>query len=139
MGVNRSQAGGAASARPSRGTKRSAVLLSVMVPGLGQLVQRRWLAAAFFFWSFMVMLIGLIVIVARVLVLNFSAALRFAEDAAADAEFHALPIGWIVVLFVVSLAVYAWSIVDAFQGQCRSSAADAGPPAPSDGRHGTGT
>jgi len=103
---------------------RSAVLLSVIVPGLGQCVQRRWVAAFLFFSSFMALLISLIVIVLYSLVVNLKAALAFAEDSAGEVSFFRLPAGLVFVLFCAALVIYVLGVIDAYRVQCRSREAE---------------
>jgi hypothetical protein len=90
----------------------SPVMLSAIVPGLGQFAQRRWLAGLFYLVATLVPGVGMVVVVVRALVRNFNAALAFAE-AEPNQPFGTLPVPMLIWLIALCLLAYAACMVDA--------------------------
>ena len=97
---------------------RSSVYLSVAVPGLGQLVQRRWCAGFFFLVAFLALMGAMVATVLRALVINWLAALSFAQSPSAEVSLS-VPVVPLLALLSLALVVYTWAVIDAWRAQGR--------------------
>jgi hypothetical protein len=90
----------------------SPVMLSAIVPGLGQYVQRRWVAGTLYLVATLGPGVAVVWLVVRALMQNLNAALAFAE-AEANQPFGSLNIPMLIWLTLLCLLSYAACMVDA--------------------------
>jgi Na+/H+-dicarboxylate symporter len=96
-----------------RPVSHAPLILSLLCPGIGQLVQQRWVAGLFYLTLFMGLCIGLIAIVAGMISTNLDAAMAFA-DHQPNKAFAAGATRRILLLLAASILVYFVSIVDTY-------------------------
>lgn len=95
-----------------------AVALSAVVPGIGQLFQRRWIPGLFYLASSLGLFGWLATLLTRAMVANFEAALAFAEGAP-NRPFAILPAPKVLAILGLFLLVYAAALIDAYVASLR--------------------
>jgi len=92
----------------------SAVLCSAFAfPGTGQFLQKRWLAGIFFAVTVTFFFLLAVMIAAWAPLYNWALHLAAAPADMPRAAFHGR---WALVSFLISLALQAWNIFDAWRG-----------------------
>ena len=87
------------------------VLSAFVYPGLGQLVQRRWLAGFLFLVTFTICFVMLAINVIVPLFKTLNAVMAFANDGSNEKFGGISPLG-ILVPFVLSIVIYIANVVD---------------------------
>ena len=100
---------------------RDAVLLSALVPGLGQVIQRRWISAAVHAVLFNWFAVVLIVRVFRLMMQSFRAALDFA-DRSPNSSFGEIPLKQILIPFGLSMLFWFSGLIDTAWAARRAAA-----------------
>jgi len=106
---------------------RTAVFLSAVMPGLGQLSQGRWISAFVYAFAFTLLFILIMVTVLVPLVTNLSVALSFAADPTCQRPFVEVSFLRLFSLFGLCLIVYLAALIDAYRSQQRRTAERSGP------------
>ena len=97
-------------AKPSK----TPLLLSTLVcPGLGQMVQGRWIAAFFYFISFLSILGGLLFMVISFLYSNLQKAITLAQTGTSE-PFDNLSPKTILLPFFFAMLIYTLNVFDVF-------------------------
>lgn len=92
------------------------IILSAMVPGLGQLVQRRWTAAAAFALLFAATLACFLFLAAGIILAFYRMGYDFEHY-----EPEGLPVLPAGILFFTALLVYAINVADAYRAYRRAA------------------
>jgi hypothetical protein len=92
------------------------------MPGLGQVIQRRWVSAAVHALFFNGFALVLVVRVVRALIANFKAAMEFA-DGASMSPFGTLSFRDILIPFALTMLFYVSGLVDTVRAARRAARA----------------
>ena len=99
-------------------TERHAMLLSALVmPGLGQFMQQRWLAGLFFSVAFLICFVALAMETLVPLFANIKASIDMAEGA--NVPLRELRIATILIWLALALLIYFGSLLDAWLAEQR--------------------
>jgi len=110
-------------------SRRAAAFVSAFVfPGGGQLLQRRWLAAAFFMLSFTAFFVVFIITVVGPLLDNLRYAVQLAEFGRAP-PFEKIDVSRAVLSLLAAGALYFWNIADVLGAGRRRRTSPPPPPA----------
>jgi hypothetical protein len=110
--------------KSSRLAPRISILLSAMVfPGTGQVMQRRYLAAALYAIPFAILFIRLLYIIIVPMIANVEIALELAQGSS-DRELQQLSVSDILITFLMGFVVYIANIIDAWSGARRMTASE---------------
>ena len=90
------------------------MILSLLCPGIGQLVQRRWLAGLFYLLVFLALCTWLLAVVAGMMSTNLTAALAFL-DREPNKEFATGSKHMMLWLIASTLVVYLAGIIDTYR------------------------
>ena len=105
------------------GSKLPLFLSALVFPGLGQLVQKRWMLGCFFLGAFTLSFLVFAVLLVILLVRYYEIGFDFFHF-----EEHPLHFRGLIVTFLVSMGLYAWNVVDAAVAQFRATRPE--PPVP---------
>jgi hypothetical protein len=90
------------------------MMSAFVAPGVGQLLQRRWFAAAFFGLGFLAVFVAFGVCAARILVTFYRVGLS--PESMEDPRLSVVPL---LVTLGLGLVVWGWGLVDTYLGERR--------------------
>jgi hypothetical protein len=112
MAANREQC----TAPKAKPTRLPILLSAFVMPGAGQFMQRRWLAAWFYCLGFLFTFVMFALYLVKILTAYYSMWLRFETYQAGPVPFKAV-IGW----FLLAMAIYAAGVIDTYVAHMRAN------------------
>jgi len=100
---------------PARRNRLPVILSCLVFPGLGQMVQRRWLAGVVFAALFTTCLVGLFTSIIVPLYHNLQVALTLAENSGAGGGFRPISIPGVLSWLAAGFVTYLVNALDAYR------------------------
>jgi len=99
----------------------STIIISALFPGVGQFIQRRYLAGGIILAAFGVALLGLLICAFRILADFYGMGFNFQDHEPSDISVR--PLG---VFFLLAIVIYLVNLVDAYRGHLRGERKEPG-------------